>query len=68
MDSAEETLIVLEGVVEATVGQESSTVGSGGMIVVPALEPDAVANVGDGLARVVGLFRARPSSRSSLRR
>ncbi len=56
IDSAEETLIVLEGIVEATVGKESSTVGSGGMIVVPALEPHVVANAGDGLARVVGVF------------
>jgi quercetin dioxygenase-like cupin family protein len=56
IDSAEETLLVLEGIVEATVGKESSTVGPGAMIVVPALEPHAVANTGDGLARVVGVF------------
>ena len=55
-DSAEETLIVLEGIVEATVGKESCTVGSGGMVVIPALAPHAVANAGDGLARVVGVF------------
>jgi quercetin dioxygenase-like cupin family protein len=47
---------VLEGIVEATVGKERSTAGSGGMIVVPAREPHAVANIGDGVARVVGVF------------
>ena len=56
IDSAEETLIVLEGIVEATVGNGRSTVASGGMIVVPALEPHAVANAGDGAARVLGVF------------
>lgn len=55
-DSAEEVLIVLEGAAEATVGEQRSRVGAGGIAVVPAMAPHEVANVGDGVARVLGIF------------
>jgi len=55
-DSAEEVLVVLEGEVEATVGEETGRVGPGGLVLVPALEPHGARNVGETTARVVGLF------------
>jgi quercetin dioxygenase-like cupin family protein len=55
-DSAEEVLLVLEGTAEASVGAERATVGAGGMVVVPAMQPHEVTNAGDGRLRVVGFF------------
>jgi quercetin dioxygenase-like cupin family protein len=55
-DSAEEVLVVLEGEVEATVGDETGRVGPGAVVLVPALEPHGARNVGDTVARVVGVF------------
>jgi quercetin dioxygenase-like cupin family protein len=55
-DSAEEVLIVLEGEVEATVDGERGRLGAGGIAVVPAMVPHGARNVGDGIARVAGVF------------
>jgi quercetin dioxygenase-like cupin family protein len=55
-DSAEELLLVLEGSVEATVGDESAVLGEGQLAVVPALVPHGLRNVGNGRARVLGFF------------
>jgi quercetin dioxygenase-like cupin family protein len=55
-DSAEEILVVLEGEVEATIGDETGRVSAGGMAVVPALVPHGAANVGSGTARIAGFF------------
>ncbi len=57
-DSAEEILVVLEGEVEATVGSESGRLLEGGVVVVPAMEPHDVRNVGSTTARVAGIFGA----------
>ena len=57
-DSAEEILLVLEGSVVATVGDESGTLETGGMAVVPAHVPHGARNEGDETARVVGFFTA----------
>jgi quercetin dioxygenase-like cupin family protein len=55
-DSAEEVLIVLEGAAEATIGEQRGKIGPGGVVVVPAMEPHDVTNVGDRVTRVVGVF------------
>jgi quercetin dioxygenase-like cupin family protein len=55
-DSAEETLVILEGEAEATVGDEQGRVSAGDMTVVPAMAPHALRNVGDETVRVVGFF------------
>jgi quercetin dioxygenase-like cupin family protein len=57
-DSAEELLVVLEGEAEAQVGDERARVRAGGIVVVPAMVPHGVANVGDGPLRVAGCFSA----------
>lgn len=55
-DGNEELLVVTEGTVEAAVGDETVAVSAGECVVVPEMVPHGVANVGDGLARVVGFF------------
>jgi quercetin dioxygenase-like cupin family protein len=55
-DSAEEILLILEGTVEATVGEERGRVCAGDMAVVPAMVPHALRNAGDETVRVVGFF------------
>jgi quercetin dioxygenase-like cupin family protein len=55
-DSAEELLIVLEGDVIATIGDESVAVSSGGLALVPKMVPHDIANTGSGKARVLGVF------------
>ena len=55
-DSAEETVLVLAGRVEATVGDESGELSAGGIGLVPALVPHDVRNIGDETVRVVGFF------------
>lgn len=58
VDSAEEVLVVLDGVVEATVGEESGRIAAGGVALVPAMVPHDVRNVGETVARVCGFFAA----------
>ncbi len=55
-DSAEEVLVVLEGEIEAEIGGETGRVSAGGMALVPAQVPHGARNVGEGVARVAGLF------------
>ncbi|MDX6594087.1 MAG: hypothetical protein QOJ13_3283 [Gaiellales bacterium] len=55
-DSAEELLLVLEGEVEATVGDETGPLGEGQIAVVPALVPHGLRNIGGRRARVLGFF------------
>ncbi|MGM0590079.1 MAG: cupin domain-containing protein [Halobacteriota archaeon] len=55
-DSNEELLVVTEGAVEATVGDETVELSAGEMAVVPVDVPHSVRNVGDERARVVGFF------------
>jgi quercetin dioxygenase-like cupin family protein len=56
-DSAEEVLVVLDGEVEITVGDERARAGAGALAVVPAEVPHDVAAVG-GPAKVAGVFSA----------
>jgi quercetin dioxygenase-like cupin family protein len=55
-DSAEELLIVLEGVAEATVGDETGRLERHQVALVPALAPHGLRNVGDETLRVLGTF------------
>lgn len=55
-DSAEEVLVILDGEIEAIVGDERARVGRGGVVVVPAMVPHGAVNVGEGVARFAGVF------------
>jgi quercetin dioxygenase-like cupin family protein len=55
-DSAEELLVVLEGEVDAVVGDERSRIGAGGLALVPAMVPHDVICTGDKPAKVAGVF------------
>lgn len=57
-DSAEEWLLVLEGTVEATVGEETGILEAGQLALVPAIAPHSALNIGDGRARILGFFGA----------
>ena len=57
-DSAEEWLLVLEGTVEATVGDEKGILEAGQLALVPPIAPHSARNVGAGTARVLGFFGA----------
>ncbi len=56
MDGAEEVLLILEGTVDVTVGDEQRQVSAGGIAVVPALVPHYFRNVGSSLVRYIGFF------------
>jgi quercetin dioxygenase-like cupin family protein len=51
-------LLVLEGSIEATVGDETGRLETGAMAVVPAHLPHGARNDGDETARVIGFFTA----------
>lgn len=55
-DSAEEVLVVLEGEVEVSIGDETARLRAGGIAVVPAMVPHGAVNVGETTARVAGVF------------
>lgn len=55
-DSAEEVLLILQGTVEVTVGEETGKVSQGELALVPEMVPHSVHNIGAETARVVGFF------------
>ena len=55
-DSAEETLIVLEGKIEATVGEETAVASIGELILVPKMVLHNFRNIGDKKVKVLGFF------------
>ena len=55
-DSAEELLLVLEGNIEALVGDEQSEASKGQLILVPKMVPHNFRNIGTGKAKVLGFF------------
>ena len=55
-DSAEEVLVVLEGEIEAVVGEERGRLRAGGIALVPAMVPHDVICTGDVPAKVAGFF------------
>ncbi len=55
-DSAEELIVVLEGEVEAVVGDQKASVRKGEITVVPRMVPHDFKNVGQTTARILGVF------------
>ncbi len=55
-DSAEEILLILEGTVEVSLGEERGELSAGEMALVPAMMPHGLRNAGDEKVRVVGFF------------
>ncbi len=58
-DSAEEVLLILEGKVEVTVGDEQAVVEAPSLALVPTMVPHNLRNVGAARAKVAGFFPAR---------
>lgn len=58
-DSAEEVLIIAEGKVEVTIGDESGIVEAPALALVPTMAPHNLRNIGDSQVRVIGVFAAR---------
>ena len=57
-DSAEETVVVLDGTAELIVGGERATVAAGDLALVPRYAPHEVHNVGDGPLRFAAVYAA----------
>lgn len=57
-DSAEETLVVVSGEVEATIGDTTRALAQGDVAIVPADAPHRIVNRGARPARLVGVFAA----------
>ncbi|MFO7446122.1 MAG: cupin domain-containing protein [Ignavibacteriaceae bacterium] len=55
-DSLEEQLYIIEGSVEATVGEEKENASAGDLLLVPKLVPHNFKNTGTGKAKVLGFF------------
>ncbi len=55
-DSAEEILLVLDGTVEAEIGDEKGSLSKGEIALVPKMVPHNLKNTGTGKARVLGMF------------
>lgn len=55
-DSAEEILVILEGKVNATVGNESGQASKGSLVLVPKMIPHNFRNIGKDKAKVLGFF------------
>ena len=55
-DSAEEILLILEGKVDATVGNESGEASKGNLVLVPKMVPHNFRNIGKEKAKVIGFF------------
>lgn len=54
--SAEETILIMIGVVEVTVGDETTRLGGPGLAVAPALVRHNIRCVGEEVARCVGFW------------
>lgn len=57
-DSAEEIVLLLSGTVEASLGDECGRLSAGQAVLIPAMVPHGIRNVGDETARCVGFFAA----------
>ena len=55
-DSAEEIVLLLSGTVEASLGDERGTLTAGEAVLIPAMIPHGIRNVGTDKARCVGFF------------
>jgi quercetin dioxygenase-like cupin family protein len=57
-DSAEEILFILQGSVEASLGDEVGALEAGQSALIPAMVPHGVRNIGTETARCLGFFAA----------
>ncbi|HSH82365.1 MAG TPA: cupin domain-containing protein [Herpetosiphonaceae bacterium] len=57
-DSAEEIVLVLSGTVEASLGDATGQLAAGQAVLIPAMAPHGIRNIGDETARCVGFFAA----------
>ena len=57
-DSAEEIVLLLSGTVEASLGEETGQLSAGQAVLIPAMVPHGIRNIGDETARCVGFFSA----------
>ncbi len=57
-DSAEEIVLLLSGTVEASLGDEKGQLSAGQAVLIPAMVPHGVRNIGDETARCVGFYSA----------
>lgn len=55
-DSAEELLLIMEGEVEVSVGDETCRASKGHLALVPEMVPHDIRNVGNTTAKVLGFF------------
>ena len=55
-DSEEEIVLILDGTVEATLGDERGRLTRGQTALIPAMAPHSVRNVGETTARCLGFF------------
>ena len=55
-DSPEETLFIVAGTGEAHAGDERGIVSAGDLVVIPAMVPHGIKNIGDETLKVVGFF------------
>ena len=55
-DSAEEVVLVLGGAVEACIDEECRALDVGGLVLIPALRPHTIRNVGRDSAQLLGFF------------
>ncbi len=55
-DSAEEIVLLLSGTVEASLGDERGTLTAGQAVLIPAMIPHGIRNVGTEKVRCVGFF------------
>lgn len=57
-DSAEEIVLILDGTVEASLGDERGVLNAGQAALIPAMVPHGIRNIGAETARCVGFFAA----------
>lgn len=57
-DSAEEIVLILSGTVEASLGEETGRLSAGQAVLIPAMVPHGIRNIGEETARCVGFFSA----------
>jgi quercetin dioxygenase-like cupin family protein len=55
-DSAEEIVLVLSGTVEASLGDERGTLSAGEAVLIPAMVPHSIRNLGGEKVRCIGFF------------
>jgi len=57
-DSAEEIVLILSGTVQGSIGDETGQLSAGQAVLIPAMVPHGIRNIGNETARCVGFFSA----------